>query len=358
MALRELLQDVFAGIALNIDRTVRIGEYIQIHKAGDAKISGQVLEISWRTTRIKDFMGDVVIFPNSKFSLFTITNFSQPEPVSFRSVSVVLDARVSLNRATRILQAAALEAMMRLAGPAIPAPWVEVKAIKLEGVEYAIYFKAEFRHLGNASPQILQNVLVHLAHAGLEPATSRVESGGSSAANIASPPSAGHLAALIGAAGPFRNLPESDLSLLSRHVKLREQPQDSIVVQAGEAGTAFYLVLEGLLSAEAPRRIAGRSTLAPVLRPGDLFDASVALLGEAHTSTVRARTSVLLCEFDQKALQCLFTASPAALVQASRYLAALYPSQGNAEDDERAADILRQMRHLFPAMSTAGKAMA
>lgn len=40
MALRELLQDVFAGIALNIDRSVHLGDFVQIHRAGNDKILG------------------------------------------------------------------------------------------------------------------------------------------------------------------------------------------------------------------------------------------------------------------------------------------------------------------------------
>ena len=349
MALKELLQDVFAGIALNIDQAVRIGEYIQLHKAGDAKISGQLVEISWRTTRIKDFMGDVVILPNSKFSSYTITNFSQPEPASFRWVTVIIDARVPESRAMRILQAAALEAMIRLAGAATPAPWVEVKAIKLEGVEYAVYFKAAWKHLGDAPPLILQNILVHLALAGLEPASSRLD--GAADAGGTQLPDAERLTALIGGTKLFRNLSTADLALLGRHAGLRVEAANRVVAQAGEAGTVLYLVLEGLLSAEITRRAAGRAALPAMLRPGDIFDASVVLMGEAHGSTVRTRTPALLCELDQQALQQLFQASPPALLQVGHNLAEHYIAQSAPGEEDRIAGILRQMRHLFPAAS-------
>jgi small-conductance mechanosensitive channel len=354
MALRELLQDVFAGIALNIDRAVRIGEHIQLHKAGDARISGQLLEISWRTTRIKDMMGDVVILPNSRFSSYTITNFSQPEPVSFRAVSVLLDARVPQSRAMRVLQAAALEAMIRLAGAATPAPWVEVKAIRLEGVEYAIYFKAEWRHLGDAPPLILQNVLEHLAQAGLEPASNRAaDTAGGSGTQL---PDAGRLATLIGTTTLFRTLAEPDLQLLGQHARLTVEPANRVVVQAGEAGTVLYLVLEGLLSAEGTRRTAGLPVLPTMLRPGDLFDAPVVLLGEAHVSTVRTRTPALLCELSSETLQRLFTTAPQALPQVAQALAEHYAPKGNTRpEDDRTNDILRQMRHLFPASPGTGQ---
>ena len=355
MALKELLQDVFAGIALNIDRAVRIGEYIQLHKAGDAKISGQLLEISWRTTRIKDFMGDVVILPNSRFSSYTITNFSQPEPTSFRYVTVIIDARVPETRAMRILQAAALEAMIGLAGPATPSPWIEVKAIKLEGVEYAIFFKAAWQHLGDAPPRILQTVLAHLALAGLEPASVRLPQTASTggAAEAAQLPDAVRLAGLIGATRLFAGLEAEDRARLGHSAVLRVEQANRVVVQAGEAGTVLYLVLEGLLASETTRRTSGRAPLPAMLRPGDVFDAGVVLLGEAHGCTVRTRTPVLLCELDHEALQGLFQASPTALSRVGLALAEQSLVKTTDDGEDRAAAILRQMRHLFPASSPA-----
>ena len=352
MALKELLQDVFAGIALNIDRAVRIGEHIQLHKAGDAKITGQLQEISWRTTRVKNLMGDVVILPNSKFSSCTITNFSQPEPTSYRWVTVIIDAKVPETRAMRVLQAAALEAMIKLAGPATPSPWVEVLAIKLEGVEYAIYFKTEWRYLCDAPTKILENVLAHLALAGLEPASLRLDDGGESGATRL--PDAERLTSLIGATKLFQGLDAADLALLGQRAELRVELPNRIVVQAGEAGTVLYLVLEGLLSAETTRRAGDRTPLPPMLRPGDIFDASVVLLGEAHGSTVRTRTPALLCQLDHEALQQLFQASPPTLQAVGTNLADHYIAKGADGDGERRADILRQMRHLFPAASVGG----
>ncbi|CAK0766434.1 Small-conductance mechanosensitive channel [Azospirillaceae bacterium] len=354
MALRELLQDVFAGIALNIDRAVKIGEHIQLHKAGDARISGQLLEISWRTTRIKDPMGDVVILPNSKFSSYTITNFSQPEPVSYRAVSVVLDSRVPQARATRILQAAALEAMIELVGSTTASPWVEVKAIKLEGVEYAIYYKAEWRHLINAPPVILQNVLSHLALAGIEPASLRMTRGGEAGggeSSLQQSHDSERLVALIGGAKLFQSLSPSDLLLLAQHAALRVESPNRVVVQAGEAGTALYLVLEGLLSTEITRRSGNRAPLPAMLRPGDVFDASVALLGEAHSCTIRARTSVLLCAFEHEVMRHLFHVSPVSLEKIGKDFVENYMVKSSSQaiqDSDQITDVLRQIRHLFP----------
>jgi small-conductance mechanosensitive channel len=357
MALRELLQDVFAGIALNIDRAVRIGEYVQLHKAGDTSISGQLLEISWRTTRIKDFSGDVVIIPNSKFSAITITNFSQPEAVSYRSAIVTLDARVPPTRAIRILQAAALEALTGLIGSdgAPPQPWVEVKSVKPEGAEYAIYFKAEWRFLASARPLILQAALSHLAQAGLEPAVPRQNTDTEMGLQV---PGKERLAQLIGEAPLLRGLSARDLTLLSEGARLTVEQPDRVIAQAGEAGTVLFLLLEGLLSAEASRRNGARQSLPPMLRPGDLFDPSVVLLGEAHACTVRARTPALLCELDYDVINRLFRSNPEAFDVVGRNLATLVPAKSTSlgreesgEGEDWADEVRRQMRHLFPGLA-------
>ena len=93
---------------------------------------------------------------SSDLSSSAITNYSQPEPASYRFVTVTLDPRVPPERASRILQAAALEAMISLVGPTAHPPWVEIRSVKLEGVEYGIFYKAEFRYLGDAKPRVLQ----------------------------------------------------------------------------------------------------------------------------------------------------------------------------------------------------------
>ncbi len=347
MALKELLQDVFAGIALNIDRAVRIGEYIRLHKAGDDTVAGQLLEISWRTSRVKDFYGDIVILPNSKFSSCTITNFSQPEPTSYRFVTITLDARVPQARATRVLQAAVLEALLGLVGPEANQPWVEVKSIKLEGIEYAIYYKAEWRHLVNARPLIFQSILTHLSQAGLEPAHARQDTFSPSPGHNPHHPDLGRLISLIGATELFKGLTESDLFLLGKGAHLQVHPSDRIVVQSGEAGTILYLIIEGLLSVDPGRRKSQRSDPRPMLRPGDLFDPSVALLGEAHSNTVRTRTSVLLCEMSRELFSALFRANPETIYQIGRNLAAQKRPGASDQDNEVADDLLRQMQHYF-----------
>lgn len=346
MALRELLQDVFAGIALNIDRAVRIGDYVQLHRAGDAVITGQLLEISWRTTQIKDTSGDVVVLPNSKFSGYTITNFSRPKPVGTRKFSVMLDAAIPQSRSLRILQAATMEALISHRGPEAPPPQIRIKDIKADGVDYEISFEADWAEVADLRPLMYQHVLEHLAQAGIEP----IRKGPPPSKNMGLPDTA-RLMALIEQTPLFRGFAEDDLRLLAEGARMRVELADRVIVQAGEAGTQLYLVLEGLLVASTGRRQGARPTLPAMLRPGDLFDASALFLGDAHLSTVRTRTPALICEFEHALVQRLFQASGTAFDNVARQLAEQY-AKNSLHMADVADDLHRQMRHIFPGAGT------
>ena len=367
MALKELLQDVFAGIALNIDRAVRIGDWIQIHRSGDERTIGQLMEISWRTTRIRDLLGDMISFPNSKFSAFTISNFSLPEEVSNRRVYIVLDCSVPVNQAFRILQAAALDALLELIGPDVGLPTVAVNGVKIDGVEYMIGFNAQWKFLMPGTRAIYKQVLIHLAKAGLRPAgralsvtqlNSAHEASEAVHTNADSSPArlsaAPRTPSCLSDPPPiFRGLPEAALQQLLLHSSTISIPAGQIVIQAGEAGSEMYVLIEGLLDAQDPVKLSSHQASKPrVIRPGDAFGEQTALLGIAHRRTLKARTEVLLLQIDTNGLQALLQSSPDVLPRISTNLARIGSLFTGMEDEEQLQAISRQIRHMFPASHT------
>ncbi|MEI7672827.1 MAG: mechanosensitive ion channel domain-containing protein, partial [Deltaproteobacteria bacterium] len=168
MALREMIQDVFSGLALNIDRPVQIGDCIQLHKSGDALIEGRVLEISWRSVRIKNREGYEIIVPNSRFAISTLTNFSRPNRY-FNYISLLyLDSRIPHERALRVLTAAALETAAELALPGTTPPKVKIRSLTNPlGVEYGVYMPVTWEERSRARTLIHKRILHHLAAAGI-----------------------------------------------------------------------------------------------------------------------------------------------------------------------------------------------
>ena len=74
LSAQSTLREVFAGLSLNMTRSLRIGDFVEIDD-----IYGEVHEINWRSVSILNpHTGSLYIFPNSSVADNTILNFSEP----------------------------------------------------------------------------------------------------------------------------------------------------------------------------------------------------------------------------------------------------------------------------------------
>ena len=107
-ALRNVILDVFTGLAVNIERPYKIGDWIMIHGSSlEQNITGRILEINWRTLRLATEDDSVVILPNNLLSSMVVTNFWGAGPISRFDTTFCLDFAVPTDRGLRILSAGA-----------------------------------------------------------------------------------------------------------------------------------------------------------------------------------------------------------------------------------------------------------
>jgi len=95
LALQNTLADVFAGIAVGIERPFQVGDQISFNS-----IEGQVTEINWRSIRIQTDGDDIAIIPNSLVAkqlhharLLAQGQIRGPLSPDGRTPSVILPAR-------------------------------------------------------------------------------------------------------------------------------------------------------------------------------------------------------------------------------------------------------------------------
>ncbi|MDP4197653.1 MAG: mechanosensitive ion channel [Bacteroidota bacterium] len=86
LAAQSTLADLIAGIAISIDRPFKIGDRIFIEKLSTW---GDVIEMSWRSTRILTRDNREVAIPNSVIGKELITNYSMPNRM-FRVETLVV----------------------------------------------------------------------------------------------------------------------------------------------------------------------------------------------------------------------------------------------------------------------------
>lgn len=75
LALQDTLANVFAGIHILMEKSIRVGDFIKLETGQE----GYVEDITWRTTRVRMLPNNIVVIPNSKLAQSVVTNYYLPE---------------------------------------------------------------------------------------------------------------------------------------------------------------------------------------------------------------------------------------------------------------------------------------
>jgi small-conductance mechanosensitive channel len=169
LALQSTLADLFSGIAINIEDPFRAGDWISV----DGTNEGQVVEINWRATRMRDRNGDTLVIPNSQIAKSRVTNHSLPERAHPSSISIDIEAEQPADEVGKILISAALDAKHVLRAPS---PDVTVQAIRSRTASYCVsFYVADYADIPTAQAESLKQVLSRVANASLRLARPQTE---------------------------------------------------------------------------------------------------------------------------------------------------------------------------------------
>ncbi len=73
LSLQDILGNLFAGLALQMERPYKVGEWISVGEE-----EGGIVQMNWRTLTIRTRAGDHVTIPNATVSKNIVTNYSRP----------------------------------------------------------------------------------------------------------------------------------------------------------------------------------------------------------------------------------------------------------------------------------------
>ena len=83
LALQELFQDIIGGIFIILDKSLRVGDVVEV----DSRV-GKVFEIKLRTTRAITRDDKIIIIPNHKFISDIVYNYTQNHKTTRETVMV------------------------------------------------------------------------------------------------------------------------------------------------------------------------------------------------------------------------------------------------------------------------------
>lgn len=131
LAARETIEDLIGGIFIIIDRPFRIGDRIDIEALG---VWGDVVEIGFRTCRIRTRDNRMVIIPNAQISRSHIVNYTFPDPRYRIQMEIGLAYHTDIEKARRLI----IETVQNIEGVLTDKP---VDALYLQMGESAMTFR-------------------------------------------------------------------------------------------------------------------------------------------------------------------------------------------------------------------------
>lgn len=112
LALKDTLENLFAGIHVLMEKSIRVGDVIRLETGQE----GYVEDITWRTTRIRMLQNNMVVIPNNKLAQSIVTNYFLPEKEMSLQIPVPVSYDADIERAETVLIEEAGKAVGQIRG--------------------------------------------------------------------------------------------------------------------------------------------------------------------------------------------------------------------------------------------------
>ena len=331
--LQNLLGDVVAGIALNLEKPFDIGDWIWV-----GETDGEVIEINWRATRLRTRDDNFLIIPNGNITKQNITNFHYPSRVHALKCSVGVEYGAAPNDVKNVLR----QAVQHTPGVLPQEPRVRLKQFGDSAINYEIKFWVDNRA---ASDDILSNVMTGIWYA-LQRAQMNIpfpirdvfmhqpaEADNGEQQRRADAERALREEKL------FEPLDNGQIAMLAKRGRMVRFGRGETVINKGDAGESLFVIVGGQASVRLSGE-GGRELVAGSLNPGNTFGEMSLLTGAPRNATIVAESDLRLLEIGKEALEPLLREHPAVAEAMSRLMAdRQLATDGLFKQQQRAAEV-------------------
>lgn len=342
LALQETLGNLFAGLAIQLERPFQVGDQIAV---GDQV--GRIVQIGWRATRVENKRREIISLPNTTFSKQAVRNYSRGgDPVGVDTF-LGLSYETPPNRVKAVIRQTLTEVPLILAEPV-----ARVRTIAYEDshIKYRIrFYLADIARASHVRDEVLSRLWYRLRREGIEvPLPQRMMHVRFKDEHAGEFPVPERLA-LLESVDLFRVLGASDRERVAHEMVPRRFGRGERIIEEGDPGKTFYVVGSGSVSI-----LTARGVEVTRLGPGKYFGEMSLLTDEPRSATVVAADDALLFELDRPTFAQLFDEQPAlaellseALAERKGQLRAVAEANGPAAPGREARHILDRLRSIF-----------
>ncbi|MDD5093980.1 MAG: mechanosensitive ion channel family protein [Dehalococcoidia bacterium] len=142
LALQSTLTNLLAGSYVAADGVIKKGHYIMLENGPE----GYVESISWRSTKLRHWQGNIIVMPNSKLAEAVVTDYEVPDAAMLFGISCGVNYASDLVKVERVALEVAREVMQKMPEGAKDAePLVRFKEFGDSNINFSIILKARDR---------------------------------------------------------------------------------------------------------------------------------------------------------------------------------------------------------------------
>jgi small-conductance mechanosensitive channel/CRP-like cAMP-binding protein len=301
LALQDTLGNFFAGLAIQIEKPFRVGDWVTI--GGE---DGVVSEITWRATKIRTKAGNFVVVPNSTLAKDTIVNYCEPT----RSLRLQVEVGASYDAPPNVVKGVIAEAVRDASLLSHErAPEVLLVDFGDSALIYRIRFWiTDFDADERAKDQVRSLIYYAFKRSGLAiPFHIEVQMSTEEAGLL--PPQTDIRAKALSGVPMFAALSDSERDQLLAIAKPLLFAAGESIVRQGQAGGSLFVLVRG----EASVTVSGTQGEVARLRNGDVLGEMSLLTGEPRNATVTAATDCDVVEIDAEGFRSVVMANPSVL---------------------------------------------
>src|SRR6266511_1163926 len=341
---------IIGGVAIQLNRPYKVGDWLQVGER-----FAQVMEINWRSTRLRTNDAIYLDIPNNEMVSHTIVNLHYPTEVHAMRIRVGVEYKNPPSRVKDALFRAASTAEGVLAEP-------KVKVFLVDFGDFAVIYEIKY-YMGNharineINDAVRTNVWYELKRQGITIPfpirTLRVER------KAVAPIQEEHeeARAILRSEALFECLSDQQIEGLVQQSRVSHFGRGERVIREGAEGDSMFVLLRG--AAEVSISKNGTSIPVATLKAPDCFGEMSLLTGEHRTATVRAQTDCQVMEIGKPVMADVLRDSPDCLERLSELLArrkmenegvlreAASPAQNESKKREYTATFLRRLRTFF-----------
>src|SRR6266704_1434582 len=309
---QNLFAGIIGGISIQLNRPYKVGDWLQVGER-----FAEVMEINWRSTRLRTNDAIYLDIPNNEMVGHAIVNLHYPTEVHAMRIRVGVEYKNRPNRVKDALFRAASTADGVLAEP-------KVKVFLVDFADFAVIYEIKF-YMGNHSrineinDAVRTNVWYELKRRGITiPFPIRTLQVERKAVLPAQEEQAEAFSILRGEP-LFGCLSDEQLDHLVKRARLNTFGRGEPVIEEGAAGDSMFVLLRGAANVFVSKN--GSTIQVASLGAGDCFGEMSLLTGEPRSATVRADADCYVMEIGKPVMAEVLRDAPGCLEKLSELLA-------------------------------------